>query len=206
MSISNYTELKSAIADWLLRTDLTSVIPTFISLAQAQINRDIRDHRMVTRATSSLDTEYFATPSDWLETIRYQINTSPVVTLEFVSPDQAAEEKIKFNVAGKPLFYTHIGSEMQVVPAPDSAYTSELTYYAKIPALSDSNSTNWLLDYAPDVYLYASLMQASPYLDDDQRLGVWASLYEKAVGALKVQDQRARLGSSSLKMRPRAIA
>ena len=206
MSIANYTELKSAVADWLLRTDLTSVIPTFISLAQAQINRDVRDHRMVSRATSILNTEYFATPTDWVETIRYQINTSPVVTLEFVSPDQAAEEKIKFNVAGKPLFYTHVGAEIQVVPAPDSNYTSELTYYAKIPALSDSNATNWLLDYAPDVYLYATLMQAAPYLDDDQRLGVWAGLYEKAVGALKVQDQRARLGSSSLKMRPRAIA
>ena len=71
MSISNYSELKSAIADWLLRTDLTSVIPSFISMAEAQISRDVRDRRMVKRATAEIDTEYSQIPADWQETIRF---------------------------------------------------------------------------------------------------------------------------------------
>ena len=96
MSITTYSELKSNIADWLLRDDLTSVIPTFISLAESQINRDIRDHRMVKRATAEVDTKYFLKPSDWLETIRFQLNTTPIATLLFVTPDQASEEQVRF--------------------------------------------------------------------------------------------------------------
>ena len=206
MSITTYSELKSNIADWLLRDDLTSVIPTFISLAESQMNRDIRDHRMVKRATANIDSEYFVKPTDWLETIRFQINTTPIATLLFVTPDQAAEEKVNFSSSGKPKFFTNVGTQIEVIPTPDATYEAELAYYSKIPSLSDVTTSNWLLSSNPDIYLYGALLQAAPYLNDDGRMNVWGSLYRQGVESLKVQDERARVGSSSLRMRPRAMA
>jgi hypothetical protein len=206
MSITTYTELKAAIADWLLRDDLTSVIPTFISLAESQFQREIRDYRMMKRATAEIDSGYSAIPADWLQNIRFQLNTSPITTLEYVTPDQAAEELAWHSSNRRPLFFTMVGEEFQVVPAPDGTYEGELTYYAKIPALSASVASNWLLDDAPDLYLYGALMQAAPYLKDDERIAVWGGLYRQALEALSVQSDRASIGSSSIRMRPRAIA
>lgn len=206
MSITTYAELQSSIADWLLRDDLTSVIPTFISLAEAKFNRRIRDYRMVKRATAQVDTAYFAIPSDWQENIRFQLNTSPITTLEYVTPDQAAEEKRLYNSSGRPAFFTMIGDEFQIVPAPDSTYDAELTYYAKIPALSGSNTSNWLLTKAPDIYLYGALMEAAPYLDDDARIQVWGGLLEQSMNAIQIESDRAKTGSSSIRMRAKAMA
>jgi len=206
MSITTYAELQSSIADWLLRDDLTSVIPTFISLAEAKFNRRIRDYRMVKRATAQVDTAYFAIPSDWQENIRFQLNTSPITTLEYVTPDQAAEEKRLYNSSGRPAFFTMIGDQFQIVPAPDSTYDAELTYYAKIPVLSSGNTSNWLLEKAPDIYLYGALMEAAPYLDDDARIQVWGGLLEQSMNAIQIESDRAKTGSSSIRMRAKAMA
>jgi hypothetical protein len=205
MSITSYTTLKSAIADWLLRDDLTAVIPSFISLAEAKFNRRIRDYRMVKRANAEFDAGYAAVPADWLQTVRFQLNTSPITTLEYVTPDQAAEEVRRYVAAGQPRFFTVIGKQFQLVPSPDGTIQGELTYHSKIPALSDSAADNWLLDVAPDVYLYGALMEAAPYLDDAEKMGVWANLLEQAMQALRIEGERSSIGSSSLRMRARAM-
>jgi len=207
MAITSYSTLQTSIGDWLIRTDLTAVIPDFITLAEAQFNRNICHRKMVERATATLDSEYSAVPADWLESIRYQINTNPITVMEFVSPDQAAMLKGANGSSGKPIYYTQIGQQFQVIPAPDSgsAYTGELTYYAKIPALTVSNTSNWLLADSPDIYLYASLLQAAPYLQDDQRITVWAALYTSALNDLKVSDERSRMATSALRMRARSF-
>jgi hypothetical protein len=77
-------------------------------------------------------------------------------------------------------------------------------FYSKIPALSDSNTTNWLLTASPDIYLYGSLMQSAPYLRDDDRVGIWASLYQKAIDDLNISNERTR-GQTSVKMRAVAL-
>ena len=207
MAVNSYSALQASIADFLNRSDLTSVIPDFITLAEAQFNRNIRHRKMVERATATLDSEYSAVPGDWLESIRFQINTNPITVMEFVSPDQAAMLKGANSASGKPIYYTQIGQQFQVIPAPDSgsAYTGELTYYAKIPALTVSNTSNWLLVEAPDLYLYGSLLQAAPYLQDDQRITVWGALYDRAVSDLKVSDERSRMATSALRMRARSF-
>ena len=207
MAFNNYSSLQASIADFLNRNDLTAVIPDFITLAEAQFNRNIRHRRMVERATATLDSEYSAVPADWLESIRYQINTNPITVMEFVSPDQAALLKGANGTTGKPIYYTQIGQQFQVVPAPDSgsAYTGELTYYATIPALSVSNTTNWLLTDSPDLYLYGALLQAAPYLQDDQRISTWGTLYERCLNDLKVSDERSRMATSALRMRARSF-
>ena len=207
MAITSYSTLQTTVGDWLNRSDLTTVIPDFITLAEAQFNRTLRHRKMVERATATLDTEYSAMPADWLESIRYQINTNPITVMEFVSPDQAALLKGAYSTSGKPIFYSQIGQQFQVIPAPDSgsAYTGELTYYAKIPALSAGNTSNWLLVDSPDIYLYGALLQSAPYLQDDQRLSTWAAIYQRLIEDLKVSDERSRMATSSLRMRARSL-
>lgn len=207
MAITSYSTLQTTVGDWLNRSDLTTVIPDFITLAEAQFNRTLRHRKMVERATATLDTEYSAMPADWLESIRYQLNTNPITVMEFVSPDQAAMLKGAYSTSGKPIFYSQIGQQFQVIPAPDSgsAYTGELTYYAKIPALSAGNTSNWLLVDSPDIYLYGALLQSAPYLQDDQRLNTWAAIYQRLIEDLKVSDERSRMATSSLRMRARSL-
>jgi hypothetical protein len=206
MAITTYAELQDALSTWLNRGDVEQSIPTFISLAEAKFNRRIRDYRMVKRANAEIDTPYFIVPTDWQENIRFQINTTPIITLEYVTPDQAAEEKRLNSGAASPAFFTMVGDQFQIVPSPDGAYEAELTYYAKIPALSDENTSNWLLDVAPDMYLYASLMEAAPYLEEDARIPVWSSMMEKAFNDIQIESDRAKTGSSSIRMRAKPMA
>lgn len=205
MAITTYAELKTAIGDWLNRDDLDNVIPNFISLAEAQFNRSIRHRKMVVRSDATLDTPYFAVPADWLQTIRFQLNTNPVTPLLFVTPEQALEESMVYSTGQQPLFYTMVGKQFQVVPSPDSSYSAELLYYAKIPALSNSATTNWLLTESPDLYLYGALIQSAPYLKEDERINVWAGLYQRLLDDMMLADERARIGSSKLKTRIRTF-
>ena len=97
-----------------------------------------------------------------------------------------------------------IGTEIQVYPPPDGTYTAELVYYAEIPALTDSNTTNWLLTLAPDIYLYGTLMQTAPYLQDDARLQTWAALYQKKMQDIEISNERTT-GQTSVRMSAPAL-
>lgn len=205
MAITTYADLKSAIADWLNRDDLDAVIPSFIALAESQFNRSLRHRKMVTRSDATVDTPYFAVPADWLENIRFQLNTDPITPLLYVTPEQAAEERLKYSTANQPLMFTMVGEQFQVIPSPNTSYDAELLYYAKIPALSDENTSNWLLAESPDVYLYGALVQSAPYLKEDERIGTWAGLYQRFVDDMMLADERARIGSSKLKARIRTF-
>jgi len=197
MNLSTYSGLKAAIADYLNRDDMTSVIPGFIALAEAKFNRKLRTRQMIKRATATVDTQYFAYPADWLEAKEFILETSPITYLKFVTDLQANELRSKSIVApGKPAYYTIIGSQIEVIGTPDTTYTGELTYYAKIPALSDTNTSNWLLAYAPDLYLYGALIESAPYLKDDERLAVWSQLYSDSKADIEIADQRASVSST----------
>ena len=199
MAITTYDELQSSVADWLNRDDLTSVIPDFITLAEAQFNRSIRHREMVARATATLSSRYSATPGDWLQTVQLHLQTDPIQPLEYVTEETLNEYRSKSSASGRPKFFTMVGTEYEVYPAPDSSYTAEVVYYAKIPALSDSDTSNWLLSLSPDIYLYGALIQSAPYLKDDERLPVWFGIYQKLVEDMNVSDERSR-GQVSMRM------
>lgn len=205
MAITTYSELKTAVADWLNRSDLTSAIPNFISLAEAQMSRQIRHRKMVMRATATMDTPYFAVPADWKETIRFQLNTNPITPLLYVTPEQLLEDSQVYTSAGQPMFFTTIGQQFEVLPQPDGSYDAELLYYSKLTPLSDAAPTNWLLTESPDIYLYGTLAQSAPYLKEDERTAIWTSLYEKFIEDMRIADERARIGSSKLKPRLRTF-
>jgi|TARA_B000000565_G_scaffold255888_1_gene238753 hypothetical protein len=206
MALVNYSDLKTSIADWLNRSDLTATIPDFITLAESGFNKEIRNRKMIKRATATIDSQYSAVPADWLQTVDFVIEANPVVTLEFITNEKLDKLRETYTSSGTPKFYTIVGQELEVLPVPDSAtLTGEITYYSKIPNLTDVNPTNWLMNSSPDIYLYGSLLQSAPYLVDDSRIPVWASMYQKLVKDLEIADQKARVGDSTLKMKATAL-
>ena len=197
----NYTELKASVADFLNRQDLTAVIPTFITLAEADLNRNVRHRSMLARSTASLDTQFTELPEDFLEAKNIQLNSSPVISLRYVTQEHADLVRAQY-ATGTPKYYTIVGDTIEVVPVPDSEQTIELVYYRRIPKL-DTYETNWLSETYPDAYLYGALLQAAPYLKDDERIGVWGSLYSKVLTDLNFSSDRAEVSGSALVMRTR---
>jgi hypothetical protein len=197
--MDTYAGLKSTIADYLNRDDLTAVIPTFIRLAESKFNRKLRVRQMITRANATIDTAFFSPPADWLESKEFQLNTNPITRLEYITESYSNQlRQSRFVAAGKPQYYTVVGSQLEFIPTPDGEYVGELTYYAKIPSLSDSNTSNWLLAYAPDLYLYGALIEAEPYLKNDERVALWGELYLRVVTDIEVADERASVASTPL--------
>jgi hypothetical protein len=208
MALTTYTELKSSLADWLNRTDLTSAIADFISLAEAQMERQLRTRQMIVRATASFAAaaEYGTVPDDFLETKSIKLDTNPVTSLSFQTIEGMDQlSNTTYLSSGKPLYFTVVGNQFRLLPIPDGAYTADLVYYAKLTKLSATNATNWLLTQAPDVYLYGSLLQAAPYLQDDARISVWSSLYLAGLDQLQVADDRGSTSGGALLARARTF-
>lgn len=202
MALTTYSELQASIADWLDRTDLTTIIPDFITLAEAEFNRNIRVSQMENRATTStvVGQDYYALPTDYLALRDIQIEGTTITTLNYMAPE---EVDVHYDSAdtGIPKFYTIVGNEFQLVPKPDAVYTLEISYYQKIPVLSDSNTSNWLLAAYPDIYLWGSILQAEPYLQNDQRMPLWRASLGKALEELTNSDRKYRWSGSGMRVR-----
>lgn len=186
MSIATYSELQTSVGRWLNRDDLADRIPEFITLAESAMNRDLRIRDMQKRATSTLvsGTEYYDLPTDLLEIRNVQLNTDPVRKMRFLTPSQQMEE-YPYSAIGLPRTVSIIGDEIRLRPVPDSGYTLEIQYFGRITALSDANTTNWILTYAPDVYLFGSLIQAAAFISvPEEDLGKWVAGYATATDQL----------------------
>lgn len=204
MAISTYAELKAAIADFLNRDDLTSAIPNFVSLAEANLKRDVRHWRMENRATATLDSQYEALPARWVAPIRLMITGSPSYELEPVGQAEMANLRASNNGSGRPQYYALTQGELEFYPTPDAEYTLEMVYYEAPAAFSSDGDTNWLLQNFPDAYLYGSLIHTAPYLSDDARTQVWAALYQAAVDKISADNQTAKYGGAGLRVKIRS--
>lgn len=206
MALSTYAELKTSIGDWLNRSDLTATIPDFITLAEAQIERTLRTRQMIVRDDLTITAEYSSIPSDYLESKSLKLtSTNPQTPLSFLTIDAMDEQASSYTASGKPRFFAVVGDQFRIKPTPDGTYTAELTYYAKLTKLSNSVTTNWLLTSSPDIYLYGGLLQAAPYLQDDARIQVWATLYERALKDLQVADDRGSNSGGNLLVRAKTF-
>ena len=200
MALSNYGELKTGIANFLNRDDLTSIIPTFIALTEAQIARDLRHWRQEVRVSTTVDERFENLPTDWLEGVHLSLADGS--TVEYGSVAEISRQKLlSNNTAGQPRLYTLNSGQIEFFPAPDESYTLTMIYYARIPTMSGDTDANWLMTSYPDVYLYGSLLQSAPYLGEDERMVVWAQLYRAAVKNLGDDSKRARSSGGPLIMR-----
>ena len=140
MALTTYAELKTSVGDWLNRSDLTTAIPDFISLAEAQIERNLRTRQMIVRSTASLTTEYSAVPDDFLEAKTFKLDTNPPTPMQFETIDSMDRLSTVYTAAGQPAYFSVVGGQFRYIPTPDTTYTGELTYYAKLSKLSASNT------------------------------------------------------------------
>lgn len=201
MAISNYTELLSAVAGWLARDDLTSRIPDFVTLAEAKFNRVLMHPKMEARSTLTVNTllsspEFLDLPTD-LQTMR-SARLSGVAgkpRLSFMTQTQMDDYRYsRDNVTGQPIYFSITGTQMELAPTPNDDYDVEIVYRGNIPALA-TNSTNWLLTLAPDLYLYGALLESAPYIQNDERLGVWASAVSTVIDQLNAHGERQSFNS-----------
>ncbi len=208
MAINTFTTLKTAVADFLNRDDLTSVIENFIVLAESQTNRDIRHWKMEKRSSGQQDAgdEYSQVPADWMETIRFHVTDNGTSPLDLISRKAMEDKRAGAeDVTGIPRYYTHADGQFQLYPTPSATTNTELLYYAKPSALSSSNADNWLLLEAPDVYLYGVLLHSAPYLGEDERVAIWAQMYSAAVTQLNKSSEDARYSGSGLTLKIRGL-
>lgn len=195
MALDSYANLQAAIVTWVNRpgdTDLATHIPDMIAMCEAQMNRRLRVRQMITRAEASISTEFSALPTDFLEPIGLTIETSEadIKPLTYLAPERLVREKDTITETDEPHSWSVVGSSLQALPTPDQAYTAELTYYAKIPALSNSNTSNWVLAAYPDAYLYGTLVQAAPFIKDDlDRLTTWGSMFQAALNDIQAANR-----------------
>lgn len=192
MALDSYTDLVATVGRWLRRTDLTGDIPDFIAMAEAQMNRRLRVRQMVQRATPNGGVvNYAGAPGDFLVPISFFVNDATgnlINALEYVTPQRATQMNNRFPSPGEPLYYTIINGAFRYLPAPDQAYTAEITYFRTIPALSADEPTNWLLATYPDAYLYGTLLQSAPFLKADDRLTTWAQLFQSVLTDIEAAD------------------
>lgn len=199
-----YAELKTNIANYLNRSDLTDVIDSFIDSTEAEFNRRLRVKGMIKRATATLTGQYLAVPTDWLEAINLQIDSgdfSPLFQQSIESMD--VYRKANDNVTGQPIYFALVDDSIEFAPTPDGSYTVQLTYYGKIDALSDSNTSNFLSTGYSDVYLYGCLKHASIYLMEDERVPLFTAQFEKALEEMRLEQEKAEFSKGSLMQRRR---
>lgn len=206
MAIGTYAQLQSAIADYLNRDDLTAVLPSFVTLAEAKFNRELRTRDMMVRAQATSSNEYVSLPDDFLQHYSLELDTaSAAPPINYVGPQEAKILKSQHPTAGTTFYYTMIDGAFQIIPAPTENLDLKMVYYAQIPALSNSNTTNWLLTKSPDLYLYSAMLEASPYLKDDERVQLWAAARSQVLDAMNIESERAMRSSIQLTARRRGF-
>jgi len=206
MALSTYSEIKSTVADYLNRADLTAVLPSFVTLAEAKFNRELRTRDMLTRVQTTSDDEYVSLPTDFLQHYSLELDAaSAQPPMDYIGPQEAKVLKAQNRTASTTYYYTVIDGAFEIIPAPGSDLDLRMVYYAKIPALSDSNTTNWLLTKSPDLYLYSALLEAAPYLKDDDRVQLWAAARQQVIDAMNLESERAMRSTIQLTARRRAF-
>ena len=166
MALSTYAELKTSIANWLNRSDLTSEISDdFIKLVEAEYNSKFRIREMLTSDTTfTIDSELETLPTGFLQVRDFFIvSGSAKYSLTYMAPTQMDQTR-GGSTSGRPNSYTILGSNFRFAPTPDATYTSTINYYKAIDSLSDSTPTNYILTNHPGIYLYGSLYHAANFL------------------------------------------
>jgi hypothetical protein len=202
MSYTNYSDLQASVASYLGRSDLTTEIPDFIRFAELRLGRELRTRQMLNSATAPMiaNDAKVALPTDFLEIRDLFIQGNPRRPLTYMSPSAFSREA-RADIVGLPVFYTILASEFKFAPIPDAAYTLEILYYAKPTFLSNANVSNVFLANYPDALLYGSLIEAEPYLINDARSQLWATLYDRAIKNISDADQGGEYSGIPLQMK-----
>lgn len=202
MALADWTGLTASIGSWLHRADHTSIAPDLITLAEEDFNDELRVRQMETQTSLTITAGYLPHPSDWLGWKLVEVTTN--AGTHRVSPE--TEENASDNQVGvtsaEPYEFVVRGDRTYIRPAPDSSsYAYPTVYFAKVPALSASQTTNWLLTRYPAAYLYGSLAHAKAFLEDED----WRYFNDQAQkirAIIRMDSRAASKGSQALTMKP----
>lgn len=209
MTITNYTELLAAGANWLDDSNLTARWPEFITLCENGLNYGLkmpggididplRSKRMETRGSLTIDQEYVAQPTDFLEAISMRLtSTNPIKALEFFQEADFNNWDFASSATGEPKAYTVTGTNFRFGPYPSSllspaSYTAEVVYMGLIPALTSVATTNWVITYHPNVYLTGILLQAALFQENDEGIARYAPAHMAACKGVNYATMRGR--------------
>tara|TARA_R110000822_G_scaffold54201_5_gene139072 strand:- start:8257 stop:8892 length:636 start_codon:yes stop_codon:yes gene_type:complete len=190
----NYDSLVEDIQQYLERTDDATIaqIPRFIMLAEQVIASQIKFLGNLTVNTSNMvaATATIDKPARWHKTISMNVTVDgkrqPVFLRKYEYLREYAPDP---SVQGTPKFYADYDyTHWLVAPTPDTAYDYEVLYYERVQPLDSTNQTNWFTIYAPQAMLYGSLLQAMPFLKNDERISMWQQQYDLIINTLKAED------------------
>lgn len=202
--IRTYAGVKAFVARTLRRTDLDDDIPVFVTLAEAQMQRRLRTGDMLGRVTATIDGDFVPLPTDFAGLRTLDLDTNPPTALDFIGAADMVRRGAVYFSAGSPSTFNIVGNQLQFSPGPDADFTARMTYWKRIPALSDAAPTNWLLTNHPDAYLYGALVQSAPFLKNDDRIPTWATFFTTAMSDIETDDSRRNYGSAPV-MRARSL-
>ena len=164
-SIVDYNSLQTALANWLHRSDLTSIVPDLIAMAEMQLSVDLDTQWQWAQAslTTTASVQTLAMPTDLIALKRLTVLGAVNSVLVYMPPE-AFDATYNSNDSSMPESFTMLGMTASLGPIPDAVYTVNCLYKQKIPALSATNPTNWLITAFPNLYLWGSILAAQIYL------------------------------------------
>ena len=202
MALASYSDLLASVASWMNRTDLTAVIPDFVTISESKIAKELRLRQQITTTsiTASVSTRSAPLPTDWLELENISVHGTPDTPLQYVTIEHMDAKYPESGWSARPFVYTIEGDNVILGPTPDSAYTIDIIYYARFPTLATA-STNWLMTNHPNVYLYACLREGAFFTKDAAGAVQWDGLFKQEVKALQDQDDNASHSGSALRVK-----
>lgn len=204
MALTTYAELKAAVADYAVRTDLTTQIADFVTLAETMFNHGDEENGFPPLRVREMEDTQSDTPSsgvvtlqtDFLEMRRVTSKDDPRRILAYAPPEWL-DEAFPTTATGYASFYTIIGSSLIIRPIGSSDI--EHVYYQKIPALSDVATSNWLLAKSPNAYLFGTLYNLYVFTQNIEAAAAMIQLTKRACGALVGADKFSRAGSYAMR-------
>ena len=204
MAITNYSELQTSLTKWLSRTGDTNLIalyPDFITLAEAKFNRGLRTRNMETSTSLTPTAGVCTLPTDYLELRRIYIDTDTPIELEYLTPENFyLKYPIMTNDGVSPSRYYTIEGASIILSEETTSNDIKILYYQKIPALSVSNTTNWLLTAHPDLYLAESLAEAYDVIKNEALAQKWLNKAMIIGEQLFDSDRRGKYSGSVMRV------
>lgn len=204
MALVTYNDLKTAVADWVDRTDSAFIakVPDFISLAETRLMRKLRVRFLTALAQYNvIDTTQvdFALPENFRSVRNVVINLNPVRTLRYVTPEDMSQKNMINDRAGQPDNYTIMANRLRI-PTCVNGQVVEMLYYFAPQRLSVSNQENEFTENCMDALLYSALLEAKPYVKDQAKIKQWMDFLTVAIDDIETEDKNFRWGNTPLQM------
>ena len=187
MSFSSYANFRSAVTTWLNLDDTVSAeVDDLITIGENRVTKEVR-HRLLEKALSTATASgVIAVPSDYVELKFSYVDGTPVQHLQRRSADWVYQKYPARSTSGKPKYIARETTNFIFGPFPDATYTIKGVYYFKPTALSGGLSN--LFTAHPDLYLFACLAEAEPFIGRDTRIGIWEAKYNKIKDSVMRED------------------